>query len=214
MSTFNPNTGPRGQLPNGYTQEQLDEIRAFNANLTQAPTRSRSSRGRGAPASRNGRARSGATASNRAAVAMGPYTVTSSTASRASKALSPPKVRDGTVLRPRERSFNVPFEAGQSQGHGSASGRERIVTNMTPDDPSKPWIPAHLHQTSTKGAIDDIVAETRLRKFLGRAGGRLLTLTPLEEVTSDGATIPAMRPRGASQAQVQSQTGEWYVPQF
>jgi hypothetical protein len=181
MATFNTaSTGSQGQLSTGYSREQLDEIRAFNVNLTQASTRSRSSRGRGAPSSRGSIARGGAAPSSRTAAAMGPYTVTPSTSSRVSKPLSPPKVRNGMALRAAQTSaplkghpFNVPAEVAQS--HAPTPRGERIVSNMTPDDPSKPWIPAHLHQTSTKRAIADIVAETGLRKFPSHHTGLVLS---------------------------------------
>ncbi|KAE9367876.1 hypothetical protein N431DRAFT_471270 [Stipitochalara longipes BDJ] len=55
-------------------------------------------------------------------------------------------------------------------------GRVRIVTNMTPDDPSKPFIPAHLRQTSCRKTIEDIAHMTGI---------------PLSEITSDGMSIPA-----------------------
>jgi len=179
MATFNGNTGTSGQHTSGYTKEQLDEIRTFNATLTQASTRTRSSRGRGAPSSRGGRAR-GATPSSRPASTMGPYTVTPSTASSVSKPLSTQKVRNNMVLPaaqmsapPKEGPFIVPVEVAQSQA--PAPRGERIVSNMTPDDPSKPWIPAHLHQTSTKRAIADIVAETGLCKFPSHLAALMLS---------------------------------------
>jgi hypothetical protein len=45
------------------------------------------------------------------------------------------------------------------------AGRQQILTNMTPDDPSKPFIPAHLHQTSCRLAIEEISRMTGLRKL-------------------------------------------------
>jgi hypothetical protein len=44
-------------------------------------------------------------------------------------------------------------------------GRQRIVTNMTPDDPTKPWIPAHLQQKSDRKTLEEIPRMTGLRKL-------------------------------------------------
>jgi hypothetical protein len=43
--------------------------------------------------------------------------------------------------------------------------RELIVNNMTPDDPSKPFIPAHFKQPSAFGAIKEISEMTGTRKL-------------------------------------------------
>ncbi|KUJ19038.1 uncharacterized protein LY89DRAFT_475031 [Mollisia scopiformis] len=56
-------------------------------------------------------------------------------------------------------------------------GRERIVTNMTADDPTKPWIPTHLRQPSAFGAICRMADMTGMK---------------LEELTTDGVSIPGI----------------------
>jgi hypothetical protein len=49
-------------------------------------------------------------------------------------------------------------------------GRVRIVTNWSTDDPSKPFIPAHLRQDSCRKALEDISKMTGRRKFILQPG--------------------------------------------
>ncbi|KAE8446844.1 hypothetical protein EG329_011621 [Mollisiaceae sp. DMI_Dod_QoI] len=109
---------------------------------------------------------------------IGPYTVGPLPSTAPTKPPSPPKIRESALVAngtlPVEQDAAMP-QATQFQHQ--YQHRERIVSNMAADDPSKPWIPAHLQQTSAFEAI------RRLSEMSGLS---------LEELTSDGVSIPAL----------------------
>jgi hypothetical protein len=213
-------------LPNGYTKEQLDEMRAFNASLTTAGNKARPGRARvggpsrahGAPAARThgtpvaqsrlslvssqispwyaSRAGSGVGSTG----TLNQYTVGPSTAAPTFKPASPPRGRVSSVpssygsglnidrngygtmgthtitptstpaIRPRSpvrTTLLVPQKSSPAPPQLTAPPRRRelIITNMTPDDPSKPFIPAHFKQPSAFGAIKEISEMTGTRKL-------------------------------------------------
>ncbi len=77
-------------------------------------------------------------------------------------------------------------------------GRQPIVTNMTPDDPTKPWIPAHLQQKSAKEALMEIAGMVGLCKcYWVISCIALLTLLAFQEVTGYGGALGS-RPQAAS----------------
>ena len=78
---------------------------------------------------------------------------------------SPPKVlqqQQQPVIQPLQ---NVPQGQDSITHIPTPPGRQRIVTNMTPDDPTKPWIPAHLQQKSVRKTLEEISRMTGLRKL-------------------------------------------------
>jgi hypothetical protein len=236
--------GNNGGLPKGVTQAQLDEIKSFNAGLTQAGNKSRPSRSRGSGINRGrgsgvspgrgggymgnvGASRSGSGAGYGAGAS---YSVGPSTPSPISKSIPleqrvpihlrgridlgntrwtnldstgagtlgrhtiGPLNSEVTLPRTRSRSptrnsilvthttqpsqatqsFQPPpviqplstSQDGQQTQVIHPNGRQRIVTNMTPDDPSKPFIPAHLHQSSCRVAIQEIAQMINMRKSI------------------------------------------------
>jgi hypothetical protein len=242
MSSFHPGGGgfggAPGGLPQGVTQAQLDEIKSFNAGLTQAGVKSRPSRSRGlssgispgrggyAGASSSPRPGSGVGYGGSAAYSVGPSTpspIAKPTSREAvpihlrgrvdvsktrwanldstgagtlgghsigplNSAETPPKSRSRSptrtsILTTQRSQPSAPKSLQQqhqpviqplqnvSQGQNQVvrvptpPGRVRIVTNMTPDDPTKPWIPAHLQQTSCRKTIEEIARMIGLRKF-------------------------------------------------
>ncbi len=237
-------SGPPRGLPQGITQEQLDEIKAFNAGLTQAGNKSRPvpshgsgiNRGQGsviAPdrggsyASISPRPGSGVGYGGSASYSVGPSTpspIAKTTTAREAipshprgyvdvtktrwanldsagagtlgthsvgsfnSAVAAPKSRSRSPTRSSiltaQRSHPSPPKVLQQQqqpviqplqnapqGQGPVTriptppGRQRIVTNMTPDDPTKPWIPAHLQQRSCRKTLEEISRMTGLRKL-------------------------------------------------
>lgn len=234
---------PRG-LPQGITQEQLDEIKAFNASLTQAGNKSRPARSHGSGLNRGqgsgiapGRGGSYASISPRpgsgvgyggsASYGVGPSTpspipktttareavpshprgwvdvtktrwanldstsagtlgtqsvgpLNSAPAPSMSRSRSPTRSSILTtqraqpsppkVLQQQQQPVIQPLQ-NVPQGQDSVTriptppGRQRIVTNMTPDDPTKPWIPAHLQQKSSRKTLEEISRMTGLRKL-------------------------------------------------
>ncbi|PMD21162.1 hypothetical protein NA56DRAFT_133628 [Hyaloscypha hepaticicola] len=270
MSSSQPGGGgfggaPRG-LPQGITQEQLDEIKAFNAGLTQAGNKSRPARsggsglnqgqGSGIAPGRGGRYASisprpgsGVGYGGSVSYSVGPSTaspiaktttareavpshsrgwvdvtktrwanldstgaatlatqfvgpINSAPASSKSRSRSPTRSSILTTLRAQPSPPKVLQQQQQSviqpviqplqnapQGQDPVTriptppGRQRIVTNMTPDDPTKPWIPAHLQQKSVRKTLEEISRMTGL---------------PMSEITSDGFSIPAHRPGGST----------------
>jgi hypothetical protein len=247
MSSFNNGGGgfgSSGGLPAGVTRAQLDEIKSFNAGLSQAGAKSRGSRPRGggdlnrgtgsgiSPA-RLGGNYSSATSTSRSGNGAGygggaSYSVGPTTASPIAKpttrenvpihlrgvidvsktrwanldgtgagtlgnhsigplnsAATPPKPRSRSPtrssilttqhpqpslpkLQPQTPAFQPLQNVEQGQNPIARSptppGRVRIVTNMTPDNSSKPFIPAHLRQTSCRKTIEDIARMTGIRK--------------------------------------------------
>lgn len=229
-----------GNAPNyGVSQAQMEEIKSFNASLTQAGKKSRPSRSRGSGVHRGlgsgispGRGHGYAGVSNASRSGSDPgyganssYSVGPSTPSPIAKSVQrenvPIHLRGRTdasktrwanldstgagtlgghsigpvnsaVTPPRNTRSRSPTRSSilvsQPSQHVPAntvsqqpaatqtlqslktaqvippSGRQRIVTNMTPDDPTKPFIPAHLHQTSCRAAIEEISRMTGLRK--------------------------------------------------
>ncbi|KAF8857287.1 hypothetical protein BDZ45DRAFT_435048 [Acephala macrosclerotiorum] len=105
---------------------------------------------------------------------MGPYTVGPLPGTTASKPPSPPKIRnpvlvvDGPILAESRGTPTAvaPEPASHFQQQPPPQGRELITSNMTPDDPSKPWIPAHLQQKSAFGAIRHLSEITGLGKSM------------------------------------------------
>jgi hypothetical protein len=250
MSSFHAGGGGFGSapggLPQGVSQAQLDEIKAFNAGLTQAGVKSRPSRSRGsginrglssgispgrgggyAGVSNSPRPGSGVGYGGSASYSVGPSTPSSIAKSTSREAVpshlrgrvdvsktrwanldntgagtlgghsigplnstaTPPKSRSRsptrnsilTAQRPQlsppqsiqqqqqqpviQPLHNVPQGQNQVVRVPTPPGRTRIVTNMTPDDPNKPWIPAHLQQTSCHKTIKEISRMTGLRKI-------------------------------------------------
>ncbi len=232
--------GNNAGLPQGVTQEQLDEIKSFNAGLTQAGNKSRPPRSRGSGLNRGrgsgvsvgrGAGYAGSITAPRSGSIVGygagsSYSVGPSTQSPIEKSnlrdrvpihlRNMPDVKKtrwthldstgagtlgGHTIGPlnsaassstyRNRSptrssilVQHPTQAPQvntttEQQVGMRTlqrpqagraitppGRQRIVTNMTPDDPSKPFIPAHLHQTSCRVALQQIADLLKMRKFI------------------------------------------------
>jgi len=75
---------------------------------------------------------------------------------------SPPKLQpEAPVFQPRQ---NINQGQDTIARIPTPPGRVRIVTNMTPDDPSKPFIPAHFRQTSCRKTIEEIARMTGKRK--------------------------------------------------
>jgi hypothetical protein len=74
----------------------------------------------------------------------------------------PQQQQQQPVIQPLQ---NVPQGQDSVTRIPTPPGRQRIVTNMTPDDPTKPWIPAHLQQKSSRKTLEEISRMTGLRKL-------------------------------------------------
>jgi hypothetical protein len=80
---------------------------------------------------------------------------------------STPSIRPRSPVRTIRETLLVPQKSSPAPPQLTAPPRrgELIVTNMTPDDPSKPFIPAHFKQPSAFGAIKEISEMTGTRKL-------------------------------------------------
>lgn len=161
-----------GGLAAGYTQAQIDEMRQFNAGLTAAGNKSRPNRGgnRGGtrdrgpaptPRSRVSTLTHANSGSGIGYVMVSNYVVGSSTTSPISKNPSPPRgqspVRKQSPVRtaPTSKEFAPEKQNIPENGIPDYSDRIIIISNKS-DGLSKPWIAAHLHQTSARQTIEEI----------------------------------------------------------
>ncbi|KAK6580144.1 hypothetical protein PZA11_007166 [Diplocarpon coronariae] len=88
----------------------------------------------------------------------------------------------GSILK---SELKVPRPSASPEGRPPSNpGRQQMVANMKPIDPSKPLIPAHLQQISAREALEDRA------RMAGKA---------LDEAFPDGGTIGS-RPRAASRS--------------
>ena len=199
-----------GGLAAGYTQAQVDEMKQFNESLTAAGNKSRPNRGgnrsgtRGKVSAPSSRARVttssyGSSGSGIGYGMTGNYVVGPSTPSPITKHPSPPRGRSPVrKLSPVRNAF--PFKAPEKENAPEIrkpdnSGRTIIVSNKS-DGPSKPWIPAHLHQTSAHQTIEEIarMCGQCMSIFLSPLKTDL-TFLAFEDITDDGVAIPGSRPK-------------------
>jgi hypothetical protein len=100
---------------------------------------------------------------------------------------STPAIRPRSPVRTTRETLLVPQKSSPAPPQLTAPPRrgELIVSNMTPDDPSKPFIPAHFKQPSAFGAIKEISEMTGTRKLTN-------TLLTLSDCLQQLMSLPLM----------------------